>query len=269
MKISKKNLILLISLFSVCVLTYLFLVFYKADEIIPVGTTQVANLTNNGLDYPDSTVLAPKIPKYEKFELTFDINRLNAPGGTVTNNLNTEIDASTINPYWPYDPAPAANTPENIASRGDGKEPVQSKVGISVDGLFSNDNWATTITQPGFIYQDYEKQIVSNADWIYPKGVPVWKIRFAPTAEGNWQYRIKIRDLSGLTEYTPANNTLAAVTSTNKGFVKVSPTDSRYFETSDGQNLNLVGISEAGLGTIANIENNLVAGFTRPRSFWY
>src|SRR5206468_9010436 len=58
---------------------------------------------------------------YEKFELTFNVT------GSPATNLQ-----------FPYDPAPPVG--------------VKAGVGISVDGLFSSDNWATSLTQPGFLF---------------------------------------------------------------------------------------------------------------------
>ncbi|KKQ17035.1 MAG: hypothetical protein US31_C0023G0001, partial [Berkelbacteria bacterium GW2011_GWA1_36_9] len=154
-----------------------------------------------------------------------------------------------VNPYWPYEESPASNTPENIASRGDGKEPVPSKVGISVDGIFSNDNWQTEKTQPGFYYQDYDydKTKIAGQSWLYPKGNPVWKVRFTAPTNGNWKYKIRVTDRSG-TSYTSDQNTFLALNEVknteNHGFVRVSADDSRYFVGDDNKYLNFVGLND-------------------------
>lgn len=161
------------------------------------------------------------VGRYEKFELTFDVT------GTVATN-----------PYFPYDPGPPPGVPAGV--------------GISVDGLFSNDDWATSVVQPGFLYQDYQRDCIgaeeenfcqhwsgqewrSGREWLYPVGDPVWKIRFAPLETGTWRYRIRATDGSG-TIYYPADGDLsfAVVPSNHHGFVRLSPTDSGYFEFSDG-----------------------------------
>lgn len=153
---------------------------------------------------------------YEKFELTFDVDTI----------------ASKI--YWPYDTAPNQGVPPNV--------------GVTVDGLFSRDNWATTVVQPGFYFQDYERgnylMAWKKRDWLYPKGEPCWKIRFAPTTVGEWRYKIRVTDSSGTTVYDSPSNVFVCTTSDNHGFVRVSPTDCRYFETSDGSYLNLMGLSD-------------------------
>ncbi len=164
---------------------------------------------------------ATTVGRYEKFELTFDI----------TNTVATHLD-------FPYDP--------------DAPPPIPAGTGISVDGLFSNDNWATTLTQPGFRYQPYERQCFGGEvendcqywdghewqpgrEWLYPSGEPVWKIRFAPAQLGVWQYRIRVTDAAGTSYYPPDGSLSFNVTpSSNPGFVRVGQNDPGYFEFSDG-----------------------------------
>jgi hypothetical protein len=161
------------------------------------------------------------VGRYEKFELTFDIT------STVATNL-----------YFPYDPDPPPGAPAGV--------------GISVDGLFSNDNWATSVVQPGFLYQDYQRDCIgadeedfcqywngqewrSGREWLYPIGELVWKIRFAPLETGTWHYRIRATDASGTTYYPDDGDlSFTVVPSDSRGFVRVSPTAPGYFEFSDG-----------------------------------
>ncbi len=156
---------------------------------------------------------ADTVGLYEKFELTFDIT------GTVATN-----------PFFPYDPSPPPGVPAGV--------------GISVDGLFSPDNWATVITQPGFLYQYYQRQCIgdtpqnhcrSGLEWLYPVGAPIWKIRFAPSRTGLWRYRIRVTDASGTVQSSEGTFTVTLSTDPlNHGFIRVSPTDPGYFEYSDG-----------------------------------
>jgi hypothetical protein len=156
------------------------------------------------------------VGRYEKFEVTFDIS-----------------ETTAINPQFPYDPDPPTGVP--------------AALGITVDGLFSNDDWATTTVQPAFLYQGYEHRRISWAgvedrDWLYPEGDPVWKVRFAPQGTGAWQYRIRATDASGTTESAPGSFTV--VDSSSSGFVRLSPADPRYFEFSDGSPFVGVGHNE-------------------------
>lgn len=162
---------------------------------------------------------------YEKFELTFTIR------GSVATN-----------PYFPYDPSPPSGVPAGV--------------GITVEGVFRQDNSATEIIQPGFLYQPYERrcildnQIVTNCppngeEWLYPIGEAVWKIRFAPQRLGVWRYRVRVTDASGTVQ--SAEGTFNVVSSTlphNHGFIRISTTDPGYFEYSDGTPFIGVGHGE-------------------------
>ncbi len=137
----------------------------------------------------------------------------------------------------PYDPNPPVG--------------VQAGIGVTVSGLFSLDNWKTTITQPGFLYQPYTHTVVNGKDHFTPAGAPVWDVRFAPQQAGTWQYRLSVQDSQGLIYYpelgqSAGSFTVGAVSSnsfTAKGFIKVSPTDSRYFQFQDGTPFVGVGLT--------------------------
>ena len=170
---------------------------------------------------------------YEKYEISFDVN-------TAAQQL-----------YWPYDPAPAANTAEHPNA-------VSAGVGITVDGLFlppGETDWNKAIRQPAFCYQKY----------IDCQGLtePTWRLRFAPTAIGQWKFKIVAEDIGGLSE-SPVY-TFVCEHSNNPGFVRVSPKDGRYFELSDGRYLPLIGIEEqpdCDLAKLAEMGINFV------RSWW-
>ncbi|MCS6849429.1 MAG: hypothetical protein RMN52_17145 [Anaerolineae bacterium] len=169
---------------------------------------------------------ADRVGLYEKFELTFRIS------GSVATN-----------PYFPYDPAPPPGVPAGV--------------GITVEGLFSPDNWATTIAQPGFLYQAYERRCIGgdpangceDREWLYPQGEPVWKVRFAPQRAGLWRYRVRATDASGAVQSREGTFIVTASTAPhNHGFVRISPTDRGYFEYSDGTPFIGVGHGEGFAG---------------------
>ena len=148
------------------------------------------------------SIVAPaSVARYEKYEITF----------AIANSVATNLQ-------WPYD----ANTPAGVT-------PGQ---GITVSAEFSPDNWTTVYSQPAFYYQPYDYQVKDGRDWMYPQGSPVWMVRFAPNATGTWRFRLKAQDASG--QATSAEQTFTVTTSSSHGFVRVSPTDSRYFQFDDG-----------------------------------
>ena len=153
-------------------------------------------------------ILSPALAPFEKFEAQFDV--------------------TTVAAYkdLPFDPAPPPGLPAGA--------------GVSVDVLFSPDNWTTVITQPAFLYQPYTAMVRSNRDHFTPSGKPRWAVRFAPQRAGNWQLRIRARDAGGTTLH-PASGGIAFTvngTSANayvrRGFLRVSQADRRYFEFQDG-----------------------------------
>jgi hypothetical protein len=177
-----------------------------ADVFLPViikgpggnfaGGPTIGALSDNLSGYPNN-----KVPRYEKLELTFQLE-------TVASNL-----------YWPFDDlAPAGITPG---------------AGVTVNALFTPDNWKTVYSQPAFYYQDFQHQTKSGRDWIYPTNNFFWKARFSPHQVGTWQYKITAKDAAGIAE--SATGTFEVTSSQNHGFIQVSQQDPRYFEYNDGR----------------------------------
>jgi len=129
--------------------------------------------------------------------------------------------SAATHPQFPYDPRPP---------RG-----VEFVDGISVEALFTRDNWTTVLRRPGFLQQRYERALKSNEEWMYPTGEPIWTVRFAPPQTGTWQYRIEVREARGTARSAVRSFTVAQPSnSLNRGPVRVSARDSRYFEYADG-----------------------------------
>lgn len=181
------------------------------------------------------TLLTPSVARFEKVEIRFDV-------ATVATHLNL-----------PFDAAPPA--------------PVEPGIGVSVDALFSSDNWQTTITQPAFYYQPFEYSRAKNRDHWVPGGMPHWLVRFAPRAAGDWQVRLVVKDKGGTTLF-PAQGALkfnvyeggetrfGAMRDnpyTRRGFLRVSQADPRYFEFEDGTPFIGLGYN-AGSGSVENVQ---------------
>lgn len=169
--------------------------FTPGGASVSSALPQITNISTNISIYPNG-----QVPRYSKFEITFQV-------ATQASNLQL-----------PYDTAPPAG--------------LQAGQGISVDALLTPDNWKTTYKQPAFYYQDFLHQFKSGREWIYPTASYSWKVRFSPDREGNWQFKLAARDSGGYSETVPQS--FAVMPSASKGFVRVSPSDSRYFEFSDG-----------------------------------
>jgi hypothetical protein len=130
-------------------------------------------------------------------------------------------NSAATNPQFPYDPA----LPPGLTWLD----------GISVDGLFTPDNWQTVYRRPAFLRQPYQRGLKGNAEWLYPAGAPTWIVRFAPPTPGVWKYRIEAHEASGSVQ--SAEQSFAATppaSALNHGPLRVALYDARYFEYADG-----------------------------------
>lgn len=153
---------------------------------------------------PDSEI---SINQYQKLELTF--------------NLPT----AAANPYLPFDSSPPAG--------------IQPQQGVTVNVLFSPDQWQTAYTQPAFYYQEFDEQIKGEQEWFYPTGKYKWMVRFSPPTVGRWQYKVTRVDQSGY--YESVEHTFYVNSSANPGFIRVSERDPRYFEFENGDYFAALG----------------------------
>jgi hypothetical protein len=177
--------------------------------------------------------LSTEIGRYDKFEIHFSV----------------KTDAA--NPSLPYDPNPPSG--------------LQAGLGVSVDVLFSHDNWNTTLVQPAFLYQPYHHQVMDSKDHFVPNGPPRWVARFTPQKPGAWQYRIRVVDAAG-TDYFPSSHgslpfNVKETTSSpyaRAGFLRVSSRDPRYFEFQDGTPFIGVGFND-GFSSYAKVEEKMKA----------
>jgi hypothetical protein len=67
---------------------------------------------------------------------------------------------------------------------------------VSAQALFSSPA-GKTVPVDGFLYQGYTRRLENGAEALEPAGSPVWMIRFAPDAPGEWHYRVTAKDKSG------------------------------------------------------------------------
>ena len=143
------------------------------------------------------------VERWEPIEITF----------TVTNSAATHVQ-------FAHDPAP----PPGLAWMD----------GITVDGLFTPDNWQTVYRRPAFLWQPYTRALKDNEEWLYPTNGLRWCVRFAPPQTGDWQYRIEVQESRGGAVSTMHGFTVVPPTNPdNHGPIRVAA-DSRYFEFADG-----------------------------------
>lgn len=133
----------------------------------------------------------------------------------------TVENSAATHPQWPYE----TNLP-----RG-----VEFADGITVDAVFSPDGGVTEFRVPAFLRQPYRIEERQNLEWAMPTGAPIWTARFAPPSDGVWSVRIEVKEAKGAAQSSPAWFSVMSPTNPlNRGPIRVSPNDWRYYEFADG-----------------------------------
>ncbi len=164
------------------------------------------------------------VGRYDKWELTF------------------AVSTSALNPDLPYDPTVPAYA-NNL------KPDEDARRGVSVDCLLlppGQTEWGRALVQPAFLYRRYARTPPPpNGDphppieTLIADAPDAWKVRFAPTRLGTWQYKIRVTDSGGTAAYGP--QAFQCTASKIKGFVRVAPADRRYLQFDSGGSANLIG----------------------------
>ena len=152
---------------------------------------------------------SPSVPRYAKLEIAFQI-----AGSTATAM------------QWPYDERPPRGVPAGT--------------GITVNAVFTDPD-GRRFTQPAFYSEEFLDEVRDGRDWHLPTGSFGWKVRFSPNRAGAWTYKIVAIDRGGSAESPLHGFTVTA--SDNKGFVRVSKADPRYFEFDDGSPFHAMGLN--------------------------
>ncbi len=177
---------------------------HNAAGRVATRERRVRYVPDGPLAVADLAQSSDTIERWEPLEVTFQI----------TNSAATH-------PQFPYDPTP----PPGLGWVD----------GVTVDGVFSADNWQTVYRRPAFLWQPYTRARRDNEEWLYPTNSARWCVRFAPPRLGAWQYRIEVTEARGTTTSTSRTFQVVSPTkSVNHGPIRVSAADRRYFEFADG-----------------------------------
>ncbi len=173
-----------------------------------VSALLAVNAGSAGPVISDIRVLTPgDIGQYGRFELSFDISTV------------------ATNPYFPYD----GNPPPGV-------EPA---AGITVDALLlapGETDWSNAKILPCFYYQPVEEVGTGGNAALLPVGEAEWRCRFTPEEIGAWQYKMRVTDAGGTSESPESSFDCVDCTGDNcRGFVRVSQSDPRFFEFSNGE----------------------------------
>ena len=108
---------------------------------------------------------------------------------------------------------------------------------VALTAVFTAPNGAMQAVD-GFFMQNFT---LNTSDGSISSGSSVFKVRFAPTQIGNWQYALTCTDASGATTYATQNFTCTAATS--KGFIRKNAT--HYLGFDNGEQYIPVGQNQA------------------------
>lgn len=186
-------------------LAFAFLIL--AYKQVSAAATEVTSLS------PGPT----SVGRYKKFEVTFTISRTFPvlPDFAYPDKYDQAREAML--PYYYYDPA---DTPQAYPNRSS----PYGVDGITIDAVFTTPQTRRQVIVPAFYYQNFSR----NGDTMVAQNEFSWKVRFAPDEAGRYTYFIRIVDKFG--SWNSQTYNFETVDSSSKGFVRVSASDSRYFE---------------------------------------
>ncbi len=126
---------------------------------------------------------------------------------------------------------------------------------LAVDAVFTG-GAGGEIRLPGFWYRPFTRRLVQRqarnkqgetttreAEELTPSGEAGWRVRFTPVQEGTHRWRIELRRGAAGAARVQGTGTIAVGPAPEgaRGFVRVEPTDRRYFMRDDGTPLPLLG----------------------------
>jgi hypothetical protein len=106
------------------------------------------------------------------------------------------------------------------------------------------------VTLPAFYCQNYERRKLDQgrgrSNWLYPVGNGTWKARFTPMQTGTYVTTARLTDKTGTIQSQRVR--FDCVSSSRKGFVRISEKDPRFMEFSDGTTFFAIGQNLAFIG---------------------
>ena len=106
---------------------------------------------------------------------------------------------------------------------------------VRVDARFTGPD-GQTATVPGFFYLEHvRRQLPGGEEETIPVGKGCWKVRFTPRQVGPYRCEVMVATGGGEQSATSTELAFRCEASENRGFVRVSKDDPRYFEFTTGE----------------------------------
>lgn len=143
---------------------------------------------------------------------------------------------------------------------------------IAIEAVFHAPDERQVVV-PAFFCQDYEREAVSGAELLVPKGPAGWRVRFTPTTPGTYRWSLRLRN-GGQTVTSPEASFTCTPAADRHGYLRVSRRNPYYLEFDDGTPFFGIGMNIATLdaGRLASAERWYTrfaeAGGNLVRSWW-
>jgi len=109
---------------------------------------------------------------------------------------------------------------------------------ISLDAIFRTPSGRELIV-PGFFLVAHQRQVNDGSELMIPRDNGSWKVRFTPTEQGRYTWRLKLRDRTG--ETTGGEGSFEAIAPLTPGFVRISKADPHYLAFDNGKGFFPIG----------------------------
>lgn len=164
---------------------------------------QVRHVPSTPLSIQNIVISENPIERWEPLDIRFEIN-----GSAATRREHP----------WPSEPPPGLDWLD----------------GISADLIFTPPGGGPPLVRPAYWHQPYTRERRQGNEWLYPLADEGWRGLFAPPSPGEWQVEIEVREARGTVRSAPVPFTVTHASAGNRGPVRVSASDPRYFEYADG-----------------------------------
>lgn len=109
---------------------------------------------------------------------------------------------------------------------------------VCLDAIFKTPSGRELVV-PGFFQVAYQRRVNDGCELMIPLDNGSWKVRFAPTEQGRYTWRLKLRDRTG--ETTGSEGSFEAIAPLSPGFVRISKADPHYLAFDNGKGFFPIG----------------------------
>ena len=111
---------------------------------------------------------------------------------------------------------------------------------LALDAVFTGPS-GREVRLPAFWHQDYTRELKDKEEVLTKAGEGTWRVRWTPVEPGIHRYRLAATRGEDTQVIGEGTLTVGEKAAAARGFVRVEPTNKRYFMTDDGQPLPLLG----------------------------